>query len=90
METFMYKTAKEEIQDSLPKAIYYEQYRAMVSDLAFQGKSTAPEQTDTLTGYTTLNDRRMARFDKTVKLDETSRKRITSITQKFTFLVLTE
>lgn len=90
METVMYKTAQELIQESLPRVISYKEYRAKVSQLAAEGKSTGPKQTEALTNYTVLNDRRMKRFDKTVKINEESTARILEIGKEITFLVLTE
>ncbi|WP_425234758.1 thioredoxin family protein [Ulvibacterium sp.] len=90
METVMYKIAQELIQESLPRAISYKEYRAKVSQLAAEGKSTGPKQTEALANYTVLNDKRMKRFDKTVKIDEESTNRILEIGKEITFLVLTE
>lgn len=90
METVMYKIAQELIQESLPRAISYKEYRAKVSQLAAEGKSTGPKQTEALANYTVLNDKRMKRFDKTVKIDEESTTRILEIGKEITFLVLTE
>ncbi len=90
METVMFKTVQELIQESLPRAISYKEYRVKVSQLAAEGKSTGPNQTEALANYTVLNDKRMKRFDKTVKIDVESTARILEIGKEITFLVLTE
>jgi len=78
------------IQESLPTAMSYIEYRKLVAKLAQQGKSTGPEQTDALTNYTQLNDRRMKRWDKTLKFDQKAIDSIKNIEKPLTWLVLTE
>ncbi len=78
------------ILDSLPEAVDYDSYRKMVHELASQGQTTGPNKTEALIEYTQLNDRRMKRWDKTLKITEEDQKRIASIDKKITFLVLTE
>ncbi|WP_422083223.1 thioredoxin family protein [Ulvibacterium sp.] len=90
METTMYRTVQELIQESLPRTLSYKEYRAKVSELAAEGKSTGPKQTEALANYTLLNDKRMRRFDKTLKIDAESTALISAIEKKITFLVLTE
>lgn len=84
------KTTDALIEESLTKALSYSEYRALVAQLAQEGKSTGPEQTDALINYTQLNDRRMKRWDKTLKFDEETVTRISLVNQKATWLVLTE
>ncbi len=78
------------ILDSLPEAVDYDSYRKMVHELASQGQTTGPNKTEALIEYTQLNDRRMKRWDKTLKITEEDQERIVSIDKKITFLVLTE
>ncbi len=84
------KSTRALLQESLKKAISYQDYRAMVNQLALEGKSTGTEQTETLANYTILNNRRMKRFDKTVKIDDLTADKISIISRKITWLVLTE
>jgi len=86
----MEKTNKELIQESLLGAISYTDYRTLVAGLATEGKSTGPEQTEALTNYTQLNDRRMKRWDKTLKFNGEAREQILKADSKVTWLVLTE
>jgi thiol-disulfide isomerase/thioredoxin len=78
------------IEEALANAMAYDKYRQMVAQLVSEGKSTGPEQTEALSNYTVLNDRRMQRFDKTVKLDDDTVTKIKSIDKKIAMLVLTE
>lgn len=78
------------IQQSLAKAISYLEYRTLVAQLAEAGKSTGLEQTEALTNYTQLNDRRMKRWDRTLKFSEEAQRQIVEFETKVTWLVLTE
>ncbi len=84
------QTTQELIKAALPKAMSYSEYRQLASELAKEGKSTGPEQTEALTNYTQLNDRRMKRWDKTLKFDEEAITKVGKASQKTTWLVLTE
>lgn len=84
------KTTKMLIAESTSKAISYSEYRTLVTQLAEEGKSTGPEQTEALTNYTQLNDRRMKRWDKTLKFSEEAIEEISMVGSKITWLVLTE
>lgn len=78
------------ITDSLKKTITYDEYRTLVSDLAEEGKSTGAVQNEMLADYTKLNDRRMNRLGKTIKLSEETIKKVSNFKGNVTWLVLTE
>lgn len=78
------------IKESLQKAITFPEYKEMVSQLIEEGKSTGPNQSDEILNYSKLNDRRMARLHKTLKIDEASQNYILSIEQEQTWLLITE
>lgn len=78
------------LQIALDKAITYENYRVLVQKLSHEKKSTAPEQTETLTYYTSLNNARMRRLDKTIKIPEETQSLFANYSKKVTWLVLTE
>ena len=46
----------------------YIEYRKIVTDLLRENKSTGHEQSEALTQYSTLNETRMQRLDKTMKI----------------------
>ncbi|WP_440120682.1 thioredoxin family protein [Tenacibaculum sp. Ill] len=81
---------KKIIQNSLEKALSYNEYRDLVSDLLSQGKSTGLNQSDDLLNYSKLNDKRMKRLDKTVKLTKETLAKIKDVKEPQTWLVLTE
>lgn len=78
------------IENSLQKAISYTDYRALVKELLTKGKSTGPNQTESLLNYSILNDKRMNRLDKTSKLTEETIMNIERVQAPQTWLVLTE
>lgn len=78
------------IEKSLANAISYTEYRTLVHDLLALGKSTGPVQSEALTNFSLLNDRRMKRLDKTIKISAETKAVFKNLTQKQTWLVLTE
>lgn len=81
---------KQLIANSLEKSISYQEYRNMVSDLLAKGKSTGAVQTESLLNYSQLNERRMNRLDKTIRLSKETIAKAKSVQEPVTWLVLTE
>jgi hypothetical protein len=81
---------KKNIENSLQTAISYTGYRSLVRNLLIKGKSTSSEQSEDLTNYSRLNDRRMKRLDKTIKISEDTIQEFKKVKQPQTWLVLTE
>lgn len=94
METLGNNTIEKEtttlIKEALDIAISYEEYRALVASLAEEEKSTGENQTEALANYTVLNNRRMKRLDKTIKVNEAVIEEVKAYSKKVTWLVLTE
>jgi hypothetical protein len=78
------------IAKSIENAISYSEYRTLVHDVLADGKSTGSIQSEALTNYSLLNDRRMKRLDKTIKITDETKVVFKSITEEQTWLVLTE
>jgi hypothetical protein len=81
---------KKVIESSLKKTISYIDYRALVRNLLAEGKSTGQEQSEDLTKYSLLNDRRMERLDKNIKISHETIQEFQKIKQPQTWLVITE
>ncbi|WP_397444979.1 thioredoxin family protein [Polaribacter sp. R77954] len=81
---------KEIIKQSLVNTYTYQEYRGLVKSLLDEGKSTGPNQSEELTNYSMLNDRRMKRLDKTIKITEETTKEIQKVVTPQTWLVITE
>lgn len=82
------------IQDILTynkdKSISYTEYRDLVADLVRNESTSGNEKTMNLVNYTMLNDRRMKRWDKTVRISEQALERLAKFNGNITWLVLTE
>jgi len=81
---------KKYIGRGLDKAIYYHDYKELVSRLISEGKSTGPNQSEELLNYSILNDKRMKRLDKTIQLSEEIISKVQALKEPQTWLVLTE
>lgn len=78
------------IKKSLANSISYKSYRDLVKQLAKKNSNTGNEKSEALANYTKLNDRRMKRWDKTIKVTEKAQVRISEFQHKVTWLVITE
>jgi len=78
------------IEKSLQKGISYKAYRELVKHLVDERSTTGVEKTKALVNYTKLNDRRMKRWDKTIKISEASKRKINEFRHHITWLVITE
>ena len=90
MTTLEQISVKDIIKESLKKGISYGSYRDLVRDLAEKGSTTGHEKTEALANYTMLNDRRMKRWDKTVKISDEVKDKISGFKGNVTWLVITE
>jgi len=78
------------INNSLKKSISYLDYRTLIKNLIKQGKSTGNIQSEDLLNYSKLNDKRMDRLDKKLKISEETDASIYNLKNDFTFLVIAE
>lgn len=81
---------KNTIKKSLKKTISYQEYKGLVKDLLTENKSTGPNQSEDLTNYSLLNDKRMKRLDKTIKISEETIEEVKKINEPQTWLLITE
>jgi hypothetical protein len=72
------------------KAISYEAYTQMISDLLTAGRTTGADQSEAMVHYTELNQQRMHRVEKSIVLLPAAEELIRSISVPQTWLVLTE
>lgn len=78
------------IEQSLANTYTYQEYRNLVSTLLSNGKATGPNQSKGLTNYSLLNDKRMKRLDKTIKINEETTNLLKDIKEPQTWLLITE
>ncbi|MEE9408469.1 MAG: thioredoxin family protein [Polaribacter sp.] len=81
---------KNSIEKSLKNTISYSEYRTLVNHLLTEDKSTGHEQSEALTNYSLLNDRRMKRLDKTIKISDETIQEFQKAQEPQTWLVITE
>ena len=72
------------ISDSLKRGVSYTTYRTLIKGLLVEGKSTGNEQSEALLEYSILNDKRMDRLDKTLKISEETTSALNKLTDNFT------
>lgn len=77
-------------QSALQNSLSYSEYRTLVSKLIDEGKSTGNEQTPDLLHYSELNEVRMNRLEKTLKLDSGVFATLQNLKSKQTWLVISE
>lgn len=68
----------------------YSEYRKLVSDLLLEGKSTGNEQSDDLKHYSELNETRMNRLDKTMKITDENILKLKNLKSEYIWLVISE
>tara|TARA_R110002167_G_scaffold69375_3_gene195483 strand:+ start:27530 stop:28150 length:621 start_codon:yes stop_codon:yes gene_type:complete len=78
------------ITESLQHSMSYKAYRELMKKLVAEKGTTGLEKTEALINYTVLNDRRMNRWDKTLKLSEESQTRLAHFHENISWLVITE
>lgn len=82
------------MKTSIAKALFhshsYTNFRKIVADLLKEGKSSGNEQSEDLTHYSTLNETRMNRLDKTIKIDPTISVQLKELQKEYIWLVLAE
>lgn len=78
------------VAKALFKSHSYTEYRKLVSDLLLEGKSTGNEQSEDLTHYSSLNETRMDRLDKTMKITEENSLKLKNLEKEYIWLVISE
>ena len=68
----------------------YQEYRTIVTQLVEQNSTSGNDTSEAMVNYTMLNDRRMKRWDKTIKVSDEVIKRASNFKGDITWLVLTE
>lgn len=82
------------MKTAIAKALFnsysYAEYRKLISDLLLEGKATGKEQSENLTHYSLLNQTRMNRLDKTIKIKEVNKVKLNTLKQEYIWLVISE
>jgi len=78
------------IQNSIANSLSYTEYRNKVSSLLKEGKSTGNEQSEALTHYSELNETRMNRLEKTIKITDEFTEKLQQLKREYIWLVISE
>lgn len=90
MKTIELERPVDIIKESLNESMSYAQYITLVNTLVEAESTTGNEKTEALVNYTVLNQRRMKRWDKTIKISDEAKQKIESFNGDVTWLVITE
>ncbi|WP_111308507.1 thioredoxin family protein [Confluentibacter sediminis] len=78
------------IKNGLQNSMSYQEYRNLVIEMAEKKSTTGDSKTEELVNYTILNNSRMRRWDKTIKVPQNIGKKVKSFKEKVTWLVIAE
>jgi thiol-disulfide isomerase/thioredoxin len=78
------------INDSLAKSMSYQAYRELMAKMVENESTTGNDKSQDMVDYTKLNEQRMRRWDKTLKVSDVSKEELANIDSKQTWLVLAE
>jgi len=68
----------------------YLEYRKLIADLLLDKKSTGNEQSEDLTHYSELNETRMNRLDKTIKITDETTSQLKALNGEYIWLIISE
>ncbi|MDR6966613.1 hypothetical protein J2X31_000611 [Flavobacterium arsenatis] len=81
---------KDIIKESLERSFSYSEYRNAVSQLLLEGKSSGNTQSEDLLHYSQLNETRMNRLEKTIKVSDENLLKLKNLNKEYIWLVLSE
>lgn len=90
MDTITQSEMKNILQEGLDNSMSYAEYRLLMGELVQTHSATGLDKSEDMVGYTILNEQRMKRWDKTIKVTPEAQKKLASFKGDVTWLVLTE
>ncbi len=78
------------IENALDNSFSYLEYRQLVSKLISEGKSTGHNQTEALLHYSELNETRMNRLEKKLKVPQELTEKLNNLTKDYIWLTISE
>lgn len=78
------------MKEYIERSMTYAEYIKLIDDLLLDGKTTGPNQSEAMYGYGKLNRHRMHRLEKTVEIGDALKEKISGVSRKMIWLVLTE
>lgn len=90
MDTQTHNKTTKIIKESLNNSMSYKEYRLLMAQLIERQSTTGKDKSLDLVAYTVLNEQRMKRWDKTIKVSAEAQEKIKAFKGDVTWLVLTE
>ena len=81
---------KTQVAKALFNSLSYPEFRKLITDLLLEGKSTGKEQSESKVHYSNLNETRMRRLDKTMKISDEKVEKLKSLKCRYIWLVIAE
>lgn len=78
------------LKKGLDNSMSYQQYRSLMAELVENKSTTGLDKSEEMVAYTALNEQRMRRWDKTIKVSPEAQEKISAFKGDITWLVLTE
>lgn len=90
METLITSEIKNILKEGLANSMSYDEYRLLMGELVATHSATGQDKSEDMVGYTILNEQRMKRWDKTIKVSAEDQDKISAFNGDVTWLLLTE
>ncbi|MEL6253702.1 MAG: thioredoxin family protein [Bacteroidota bacterium] len=78
------------IREKVNQSMSYEEYRTLMGNLVAEGKTTGPNQSESMANYTKMNEHRMKRLDKTFKISKELETIVAAYEKEYIWLVISE
>jgi hypothetical protein len=78
------------MNEYIEKSMTFDEYLKLIDDLLAEGKTTGPNQSETMFNYGKLNRQRMSRLDKTVVLNDSLKEKARNNQRPMIWLIITE
>lgn len=90
MHTITHNEIKSIIKEGLNNSMSYQDYRLLMTELVATKSTTGLDKSEEMVAYTALNEQRMKRWDKTIKVSAEAQEKIAAFKGDITWLLLTE
>ena len=78
------------IREKVEQSMTYAAYKELMANLVAEGKTTGPNQSESMANYTKMNEKRMKRLDKTFQVSEELLQAVADLDKDYIWLVITE
>lgn len=90
MNTIAHNEIQNILKEGINNSMSYEEYRLLMAELVATQSTTGLDKSEAMVAYTILNEQRMKRWDKTLKVSTEAQEKIAAFKGDVTWLVLTE